>query len=173
MDSNINYEEVAEIHLNTVYSVILDCGSTHNVVVDKINNFFIIGRIAIERILYMYIEKEQLECEFGICESMAVLEELKEKNILEATKIFIALPRAVVIPLSHISLVEEGPFSHLESHDPLGADVIFDKDAIAKISLFKSYRAENGGFFSNPVIINQPSSTVIPFKTIRTGAIKK
>ena len=165
-------EMIDKIKIDTVFSIVLKKGgSTHNVVVKELGEKTLFGNVALERIIYMHDTKNKPKCEFGFCENIKnVLEERKDINIIEATRVFLCLPRIVIIPLDNIGLLEEGPFPFIESTNSIGTEIkIEDKLILDKFPIFKPYYSkEVGGFYQNPILIKKPSSNMLQFpKTIQ------
>ena len=161
---NSQFEEMIEkTKVDTVFSVVLrKGGSTHNIVVREKGNQNLFGNIALERIIAMYDVKNKPKCEFGFYENVQQLERNKEINVIEATRVFICLPRIVIIPYDNIGLLEEGPFPFLESANSTGNEVkIDDKIILDKFPSFKPYySSEVGGFFQSPVLIKSSGNVV-------------
>ena len=166
-------EMIDKIKIDTVFSIVLKKGgSTHNVVVKELGEKTLFGNVALERIIYMHDTKNKPKCEFGFCENMEQINhsDRKDINIIEATRVFLCLPRIVIIPLDNIGLLEEGPFPFIESTNSIGTEIkIEDKLILDKFPIFRPYYSkEVGGFYQNPILINKPSSNMLQFpKTIQ------
>jgi len=166
-------EMIEKIKIDTVFSIVLKkSGGTHNVLVKELGEKNLFGNIAIERHIYMFDTKNKPKCEFGFCENIQQLEGKKDINVIEATRVFLSLPRIVIIPYDNLGLLEEGPLSYIESSNTIGSEVkIEDKLILDKFPIFKPYYSkEVGGFYQNPVLVKKPSSNMIQFpKAIQSG----
>jgi len=170
-----DYKEMSDkIKLDTVFSVVLNKGSTHNIVVRGKGEMNLFGNVAIERIIFMFDRPNQSKCEFGFCENVQDLENKRDINIIESTRVFVSLPRIVIIPYENIGLLEEGAFAYIESKNSIGTEIILDdKIVLDKLPIFKHYHSvEIGGFYQNP-ILTKKSSNVIPFKIIKGKEVKE
>jgi len=165
-------EMIEKIKIDTVFSIVLKKGgSTHNVVVKELGEHNLFGNVALERLIYMYDKKGQAKCEFGFCENIQQLEENKAVNIIEATRVFLCLPRIVIVPLDNLGLLEEGPFPYIESTNSIGTEVkLEDKLILDKFPMFRPYHSkEIGGFYQSPVLIKKSSSNMIKFPKAAQG----
>lgn len=159
-------EMIEKIKIDTVFSIVLKKGgSTHNVVVKELGEHNLFGNVALERLIYMYDTKNKPKCEFGFCENMQQIEEKKDINVIEATRVFLCLPRIVIVPLDNLGLLEEGPFPYIESSNSIGTEVkLEDKLVLDKFPIFRPYHSkEVGGFYQSPVLIKKSSSNMIQF----------
>ena len=166
-------EMIEKIKIDAVFSVVLKKGgSTHNVVVREIGEQTLFGNVALERLIYLFDTKNKPKCEFGFCENVQQFEDRKDINVIEATRVFLCLPRIVIIPLDNIGLLEEGPFPYIKSTNSIGTEVkIEDKLILDKFPIFSHYYSkEVGGFYQNPILVKKSPSNMIQFpKAIQGG----
>jgi hypothetical protein len=100
---------------------------------------------------------------------MQEVERNKEINVIEATRVFVSLPRTVIVPYDNIGLIEEAPFPFVESTNAIGADIKLENNVVVeKFPIFKPYYSEEvGGFCQSPVLVKNK----FPFKIVKGGNI--
>jgi len=166
---------INKIQLDTVFSVILKKGgSTHNIVVKEKGEYHLFGNIALERIIFMFDRKNQAKCEFGFCENVQDLENKRDINIIETARVFVSLPRIVIIPYENIGLLEEGPFAYVESKNSIGTEIILDDNIVLnRLPIFRPYHSEIGGFYQSPVIMKKENKLINFPQLVKDNATDK
>lgn len=150
-------------HKDRSYTVVLKSGSTHNLVLNGLmeesfsntDKFVLSGNIAIEKVIALIEQRVgsgKCDVEVGFWDEIS---KRKEANVIQVDRIFVRVPRAVMIPSDNIGLIEESAFRYFESADFIGQEVKLDnKDIMKKLPHWKNYYSlDLDGFFSTPPII--------------------
>lgn len=139
-------------------TVVLDTGNIHNFVFDKFigdpvsitENSFIMGNILIEKWVAL-INTASKKCEIKI-DQLKILEDMDSVAI---EKLFIKLPRKMLVSISSIAIIEQSAHLYLEGDDQCGNIHSVDHEDLLNIFPHwkRFYSSALSGFFSTPPLI--------------------